>query len=251
MSRPPPPAERPVLILGAGSDIARALARGFAARGHPLRLAARDPEGLERDAADLRVRHGVEVSVHRYDATEIAGIEAFLDGLPETPHLAVSAVGMMGDVETDPADPPRAARVIATNFTGPALTLEACARRMAGLDAPTAVIGIGSVAGDRGRAKNYVYGAAKAGFAEYLSGLRQKHARGRVHVMTVKPGFVATRMTEGMDPPGALTTTPEALAGRILRSLDRGRPVHVDPLWRAIMAVIALIPERVFMRMRF
>lgn len=248
---PPPAAARPVLILGAGSDIARALARELARRGHPLRLAARDPAALERDRADLATRFGVEATAHRYDALETDRIEAFLDALPETPRIVVSAVGLLGDAEADAADPARARRVIDANFTGPALALEAAARRMAALDEPTAVIGIGSVAGDRGRARNYVYGAAKAGFAEWLSGLRQKHVRGRVHVMTVKPGFVATAMTEGMDLPKALTATPEALARRILAALDRGRMVHYDLRWLAVMTVVKLIPERAFARLRF
>lgn len=241
----------PALILGAGSDIARAIADRLAARGHALRLAGRDPARLERDRADLALRHGVEVTAHAYDATDLGGVEAFLDALPETPRLVVCAVGLMGDQEENARDPARAARVIATNLTGPALTLEAAARRMAALDEATAIIGIGSVAGDRGRAKNYVYGAAKAGFAAWLSGMRQKYVRSRLLVMTVKPGFVATAMTQGMDLPAALTTSPEALAGRVLRALDRGRMVHVDLRWRAIMAAIGLIPERLFARMRF
>jgi short-subunit dehydrogenase len=247
----PAAAGRPALILGARSDIARALAQELAARGHPLMLAARDVETLARDAADLSLRHGATVTVHRYDAEAIDAIEDFLDALPQTPHLAISAVGLLGDQTADAADPARAARVIATNFTGPALALEACARRMAALDAPTAVVGIGSVAGDRGRAKNYVYGAAKAGFAAWLSGMRQKYARSRLHVMTVKPGFVATAMTAGMDLPGPLTTDPASFAKRVLASLDRGRPVHYDLRWRLVMTVIALLPERLFMRTKF
>ncbi|MFU8883204.1 MAG: SDR family NAD(P)-dependent oxidoreductase, partial [Rhodobacterales bacterium] len=114
-----------------------------------------------------------------------------------------------------------------------------------------ALIGISSVAGDRGRARNYVYGSAKAGFSAYLSGLRQKYASRPLLVMTVRPGFVATSMTEGMDLPAKLTTTPEALASRIIHALDKGRPVHVDLLWRAIMGIITHLPERIFMRLKF
>lgn len=241
----------PALILGAGSDIARALADQLAARGHALRLAGRDPARLERDQADLALRHGVEVTTHAYDATDLGGIEPFLDALPETPRIAVCAVGLMGDQEENARDPARAARVVATNFTGPALTLEALARRMAALGAPAAIIGISSVAGDRGRARNYVYGAAKAGFTAWLSGMRQKYVRSSLRVITVKPGFVATAMTEGMDLPGPLLTTPEALAGRVLRALDRGGMVHVDLRWRAVMGVITHLPERIFARTKF
>lgn len=247
MSDPMPP----VLILGAGSDIARALATAFAEAGHPVQLAARDPDRLERDRADLALRTGAEITAHRFDALAPETFEAFLEGLPAMPHIAVSAVGFMGDQDENAGNAELTARVVATNFTGPALILEATARRMAELDADTAVIGISSVAGDRGRARNYVYGSAKAGFSEYLSGMRQKYARTRMHVMTVKPGFVKTAMTEGMDLPGALTTTPEALAPRILRALARRRMVYYDFRWWLIMAIIKVIPERIFSRMRF
>jgi short-subunit dehydrogenase len=163
----------------------------------------------------------------------------------------VSAVGLLGQQEVNARDSATALRVISTNFTGPALACEAAARRLAALDEATALIGISSVAGDRGRARNYVYGSAKAGFSEYLSGLRQKYARSRLHVMTVKPGFVATRMTEGMDLPAALTTTPVALARRIVAALDRRRMVYYPSPWMLVMAVIKLIPERLFARMQF
>lgn len=244
-------ASRPVLVLGARSDIARALAHELAARGHPLQLAARDAAGLERDAADFALRHGVEVTTHDFDATRPDTFAGFLSDLPAMPRIVISAVGLMGDQEANAADPALAAQVIATNFTGPALFLEEAARRLAALDAPTALIGISSVAGDRGRARNYVYGAAKAGFTAYLSGLRQKYAREPLLVMTVRPGFVATAMTEGMDLPEKLTTSPEALAARIVKALDKRRPVHVDPLWRLIMGIITHLPERLFMRLRF
>lgn len=240
-----------VLILGGRSDIARALAAGFAARGHALRLAARDPVALERDRADLALRFNVDVTAHAHDATDLAGTEAFLDSLPETPEIVLSAVGLMGDQDENAADPARAALVVATNFTGPALALEAAARRMAAAGGRRAVIGIGSVAGDRGRARNYVYGAAKAGFAEWLSGMRQKYARSDLHVMTVKPGFVATAMTEEMDLPKALTATPEGLARGVLRALDRGRMVYTPFPWWGVMTIIKLIPERIFSKLRF
>lgn len=244
-------AKCPVLVLGARSDIARALAHVLAARGHPMQLAARNASTLEADAADLTVRYQVKVTTHEFDATCTDSFAGFMSNLPEMPRIVISAVGLVGDQEANAADSALAAKVIATNFTGPALFLEEAARRLDALDGPAALIGISSVAGDRGRARNYVYGAAKAGFTAYLSGLRQKYSRSRLLVMTVRPGFVATAMTEGMDLPARLTATPEALAARIIKSLDQGRPVHIDPLWRLIMGIITFLPERVFMRLRF
>jgi short-subunit dehydrogenase len=244
-------ASRPALILGAGSGIARAIAAEFAARGHPVLLAARDPAAIERDRADLALRFGVEATAHRFDALETESFETFLDGLPRTPRIVVCAVGAMDDQDAAARDPARAAHVIAVNFTGPALILEAAARRLAALEEPTAVIGIGSVAGDRGRAKNYVYGAAKAAFAEWLSGMRQKYSGSQLHVMTVKPGFVATAMTEGMDLPERLTAQPEEVGAAVVRAVRARRDViYVRPVWRIVMAIIRAIPEPLFKKMK-
>lgn len=249
-------AGRPVLVLGAGSDIARAIAGALAARGHPLDLAGRNPAALERDAKDLELRHGVPVRVHRYDAEAPVedmetGAAGLLSRLPAVPRIALCAVGFMPEQAEAAADPALARRVIAANFTGPAQALEMIAAAQAATGQASAVIGVGSVAGDRGRAKNYVYGAAKAGFAEYLSGMRQKYVAAPLHVMTVKPGFVATAMTVGMDLPGPLVAQPEDFARGVLRSLDKGRQVHVDPKWLLIMSIIKLLPEKIFMKTKF
>lgn len=243
----------PALILGASSDIARALARLWAAEGRPLILAGRDPAALERDAHDLRLRHGIPVAVRRWEAREIAQAPAWLDALPQTPEVVVCLAGAM-----DPGaaqDPARLAALIEANFTGPAAILSAAADRLAAHSArtgrPTAVVGVGSVAGDRGRAANWPYGAAKAGLAAALSGLRQQHARSGCLVITVRPGRVATRMTEGLSGPPALTLSAQAQARQIARAVARRRPVVVDWRWRLVMAAIRAIPERLFMRLRF
>lgn len=241
----------PVLILGARSDIARALAHILASRGHPLQLAARNASTLQMDADDFTLRHGVSVTVHEFDVLQPETFKPFLSNLPATPHVVISAVGLMGDQEANAASTSLASQIIATNFTGPALFLEEAARHLVAEEGPTALIGISSVAGDRGRARNYIYGAAKAGFTAYLSGLRQKYVRSNLLVMTVRPGFVATAMTSDMDLPARLTISPEQLAVRIIKSLDRRRPVHVDLLWRLIMGIIVHLPERVFMRLKF
>jgi short-subunit dehydrogenase len=113
------------------------------------------------------------------------------------------------------------------------------------------LIGISSVAGERGRASNYVYGAAKAGLTAFLSGLRGRMARHGVRVITVKPGFVHTRMTEGMRLPRGLTTTPDDVAAAILAAETGGRNIlYVRPVWAVIMALLRLVPEGLFHRLR-
>ena len=112
-----------------------------------------------------------------------------------------------------------------------------------------AVVGVGSVAGDRGRLGNYVYGAAKAGFATYMSGLRNRLGRSGVHVMTVKPGPVDTAMTWGLDSMPFMTT-PDAAARDIAKGLRKGRNViYTAGIWRLVMLVIRNVPEPIFKKL--
>ncbi len=235
-----------VLILGASSDIARATARTFAAKGHRIQLAARDTARLEADKADLETRFGVPVSLHRVDALDIDSHMGFVDSLPELPQIAVCAIGVLGDQADSAADMSRAVQVMRSNFEGPASLLGVLANAMETRGSGT-LVGISSVAGDRGRASNYIYGSAKAGFTTYLSGLRNRLASKGVHVVTVLPGFVATQMTEGMDLPARLTASPEEVADAILAAVQREQEViYVRRIWRLIMFVIRSIPEVIF-----
>jgi len=240
-----------VLILGAGSDIATALGREFAKTGHPIQLAVREPANYETLKSDFEVRYQVPVSLHRFDALEIHHHGAFMAALPSTPHVVVCAVGLLGEPGDQGGDSTKMDLIMRTNYVAPALAMEAAAKALAGIDGPTALIGISSVAGDRGRATNYLYGSAKAGFTAFLSGLRQKLSSTQVLVMTVKPGFVRTRMTEGMALPGMLTQTPENLARQVVAALKRGCLVFYPFPWRYIMAIIKSLPEALFMRIRF
>jgi decaprenylphospho-beta-D-erythro-pentofuranosid-2-ulose 2-reductase len=233
----------PVLILGARSDIGRAIAHRFATEGHPVQLAARASDTLERDRADMALRHGVAVTLHDYDALDAAG---FAEALDPQPGIVVCAVGLMGTQEDSQRDPEAAVRVLRSNFEGPALTLAAFAEAFEARGHGT-LVGISSVAGERGRASNYVYGAAKAGFTAFLSGLRNRLDRKGVRVITVLPGFVATRMTEGMDLPPRLTATPEEVAEALWRAVTGRRDVvYVKPVWRLVMAIIRALPEPLF-----
>jgi NAD(P)-dependent dehydrogenase (short-subunit alcohol dehydrogenase family) len=189
MSRQRPTA----LILGATSEIGRAIAIRLAEDGHALQLAARNREMLEREASDMEIRCQVPVTEHLFDALDPHGQEALLAGLPALPDVAVCVVGLLGDQKESECDLDAAERVLITNFTGPARILGELANRFEARGSGT-IVGVSSVAGDRGRASNYVYGSAKAGLTCLLSGLRGRLARKGVHVVTVKPGFVQTRM---------------------------------------------------------
>ncbi|MGH6968555.1 MAG: SDR family oxidoreductase [Stellaceae bacterium] len=239
-----------VLILGATSDIARAIARTYAKAGRNVILAARRHERLAADVADLKLRYGVDARAVEFDALDVAGHARFLDALGDLPDTVVSVVGFMGEATANERDPEAAALVMRSNYIGPATILGEAANRMAARGSGV-VVGISSVAGERGRARNVVYGSAKVGFTAYLSGLRNRLHGSGVHVVTVLPGYVATRMTEGMATPQLLTAQPAEVADAVLAAeIKRRDVVYVRPVWWLVMAVIRAIPEPLFKRMR-
>ncbi len=238
-----------ILILGANSDIAVATARILAQEGADLWLSSRNLEELEKEAANLRTRYGVDARGVRFDARDFDSHPDFYSGLDPKPDGVVLAFGLLGDQQTSQKDFDQARAVMETNYTGAVCILELVAadfdRRGKGF-----IVGISSVAGDRGRADNYIYGSSKAGFTAYLSGLRQRlHASG-IPVLTVKPGFVATKMTVGKPLPKRLTADPEMVARAIVKGIrKRKNVIYVKPLWRVIMGVITHIPEKVFKKL--
>ncbi|WP_323770871.1 SDR family oxidoreductase [Antarctobacter sp.] len=240
----------PVLILGARSDMGLAIAHTFAAAGHPIQLAARGSAGLETARADIALRHGVEVTLHDFDVLDRDGFDGFVDGLPALPEVAVSVVGYMGEQGENEQDLAQAALVMRTNFEGPTGILALLANRFEARGSGT-LVGVSSVAGDRGRATNYVYGSAKAGFTAFLSGLRNRLAAKGVHVVTVLPGFVNTAMTEGLDLPEKLTADPSEVGAAVLKAVKKGRNViYVRRIWWLVMAIIRNIPEPIFKKLK-
>jgi short-subunit dehydrogenase len=238
------------LILGARSDIARAVARKLASLGYAIQLGARNSASLAAEQTDLQLRYGVTVSLHDFDALNLQSHKDFVAQLPTLPDVAICAVGLMGKQSTSETDIDAAIEVLRSNFEGPASILSVLANLFEKRGSGT-LVGISSVAGDRGRATNYVYGSAKAGFTAFLSGMRNRLAKTGVHVVTVLPGFVATQMTEGMDLPAALTAQPDEVAERIVRAIERKQDtIYVRPIWRLIMLVIRNVPEPIFKKLK-
>jgi decaprenylphospho-beta-D-erythro-pentofuranosid-2-ulose 2-reductase len=237
-----------VLVLGAASDIGRAIAHAYAKAGRPVILAARNATRLDPDLKDFAVRYGVAARTVEFDVLDIAGHGAFLEKLGELPGTVVCVVGFMGEQARSEQDPAAAELVIRSNYVGPAAIMAEAANRMVARGSGT-LIGISSVAGDRGRASNYVYGSAKAGFTAYLSGLRNRLAKTGVAVITVKPGFVATRMTAGMKLPKPLLAQPAEVADAVVAAEAKRRDViYVRPVWRLVMLIIRGLPEAIFKR---
>ena len=238
------------LVIGATSDIGRAIAHMLAGDGRALQLAARDPARLQREEQDIRVRTNVAVTAYRCDVLDADSGVSLLDTLDPLPDVAVCVVGLLGEQAESEQDSAAAEQVMRTNYVGPALLMGALAERFEQRGSGV-LVGVSSVAGERGRASNYVYGSAKAGFTAFLSGLRSRLAASGVYVVTVKPGFVHTRMTEGMDLPARLTATPKEVAAAVVAAIHRHRDViYVRRIWRPIMFVLRTIPERLFKRLR-
>jgi decaprenylphospho-beta-D-erythro-pentofuranosid-2-ulose 2-reductase len=238
-----------LLVLGGTSDIARATALSFARNGWTVQLAGRNEEELCREADDIAARTGVRVSIHRFDVLHTGLFAPFVDGLPALPDAVLCVVGVLGDQHRAESDLDYAALVMRSNYEGPSLILGVFAERFVARGSGT-IIGVSSVAGDRGRASNYVYGSAKAGFTAFLSGLRNRLAKRGVHVLTVKPGFVRTKMTAGLKLPGSLTADPIVLGERIRVAAEVGRNViHSQFVWGAVMATIRAIPETIFKKL--
>ena len=237
------------LIIGAKSDIAKATAREYAKNGYDLYLAARDVNELEAFANDITLRTQKSVKLVELDILNYESHQAFYDQLEEKPLGVVSAVGYLGDQEKAQSDFSEANKIIDTNYTGVVSLFNIIAddfeKKRSGF-----IVGISSVAGDRGRKSNYIYGSAKAALTAYLSGLRNRLYDAQVHVLTVKPGFVATKMTEDMDLPEKLTAHPEEVAEDIYAAQQKGKSmIYTKWIWRWVMLIIRNIPEFQFKKM--
>lgn len=234
------------VIVGATSPIARAYAADCAVAGKPLLLVGRDLAELELIAADLRTRHRVQVTVQSYDAAIPGEGRKLAQTLAGSYVFAVVAFhGIMGNRDDFPA-------MLQVNCASIAELFEAVADQSVQAGDKPVLAAISSVAGDRGRQSNYPYGASKAALDAYLSGLRNRlHPLG-LRVVTIKPGFVRTRLTEGkVNPRSPLLAEPAQVAADIRCAIEGSADiVYTRWFWRPIMAIIRYIPEFVFKRLK-
>lgn len=240
-----------VLIIGAKSDIAKSVARKYAENGYNLYLAARNSNELKEFANDINIRIQRTVKCIDLDILDYESHQLFYDALEEKPLGVILAVGYLGKQDSAQSDFKEAQKIIDTNYTGVISLLNIISnyfeKRKSGF-----IVGISSVAGDRGRKSNYIYGSSKAAISAYLSGLRNRLYDANVHVLTVKPGFVATKMTKGLDLPKKLTAQPEKVAKQIFKAQQKGKNVlYVKWMWRWIMLIIKNIPEWKFKGMNY
>lgn len=241
-----------ILIIGATSAIAEAVARLYAVRGASLFLLARDRTRGEAIAQDLTVRGAADVRSGTLDVNDFAAHATALETAWKTFggfDIVLIAHGTLPDQERCDVDTDYALNEFAVNGTTTIALANRVAQKLETQGSGTLAV-ISSVAGDRGRASNYLYGSAKAAVSTYLSGLRQHLSARGINVLTIKPGFIDTPMTAAFKK-GALWAKPDQVARGIVRAIDRRRSVVYLPwFWREIMAVIRGIPEFVFRRIR-
>lgn len=239
-----------VLILGANSDIGMALAHRFADSARAdLYLASRDLEELGKNAADLTIRYNVRVETLYFDATQYDSHASFYKGLDPRPDVVIMAFGYLGDQVLGQREFAEAGKTIETNLTGAVSILEIVAADFEARKSGSIII-LSSVAGERGRRANYLYGAAKAGLTTYAGGLRNRLSGSGVHVMTVLPGFVRTKMTASLKLPPSLTASPGQVAKDVYKAYSRRTDIlYSKRSWRLIMFCIRAIPEGLFKKL--
>ena len=239
-----------LLVLGSNSDVGKACARRFASEGFNIILASRvQNEDQLTLASDLSQSFGVNTDWVYFDALQTDLHHEFYHSLPIKPDVVISAFGVLGNHTLALNDYTEAERTTASNYLGNLSVLHIIALDMEERKAGT-IIGISSVAGERGRKNNYIYGASKAALTTFLSGLRARLARSNVHVVTVIPGFIGTKMIVGMSTPSFLTAQVDEVAQSVWAAyFKRKNVVFVKPVWKWIIWVIRSIPENVFKKM--
>lgn len=242
-----------VVFLGATRGMGQALARRMAHRHDRLFLLGRDASALQECAADLSIR-GTEIGgTHVCDLEDTATFEPALaaawEALGSVDAVVVTA-GIFATQDELEADPALAEKLTRVNFTNTVVFCEQARKRLLAGGGGTLCV-FSSVAGERGRKPVVIYGASKAGLSRYLEGLDHKFRSQGLRVVTVKPGFVKTGMTEGLQPP-PFAGEPEQVAETVLDAIDRGTPVVYAPApWRLVMAVIRHLPRAVMRRVGF
>ena len=239
-----------MLIIGAKSDVAKAIAYHFAKLGFSLQLACRNVNSLLTNKKDLEIRFGVNIDLVEFDVNDQVLQNNLINKLPQIPTIVICLVGLLEDQKKVETDNIMAKNVIRTNFEGPALILGILAnefeKRKSGI-----IIGISSVAGERGRSSNYLYGASKAALTCFLSGLRNRLFSKNVRVITIIPGYIKSSMTSGMKLPKYITAQPEEIALGIENAiLNKKDVVYIKSIWKYIMLLIKNIPEKLFKRLK-
>lgn len=239
-----------VLLIGGNSDVGKSLARDFSKLGSNIILTSRKKGELDFFKSDLEIRFSIKCEVEFFDVLDFNSHKSFYFNLKNKPHIVISCIGYLNNQEKSEYSFEESLKSIQTNFTGLVSILNIVSNdfktRKSGI-----IAGISSVAGDRGRGSNYIYGCSKSAFSSYLSGLRNKLSKSGVHVITIKPGFIKTKMTNHLDLPKILTATPKEVSKDIIKSISNKKNIIYSKwYWRYIMILIKIIPESAFKNLK-
>lgn len=237
------------LILGGTSDVGVAIGYQLAEKGYAITLAGRDQSALREVELAMKSRYENKITSVFFDALNISEHDDFYNGLTHKPDLVICIFGYLGDQKKGQSQWEEAEKILLTNFIGAVSILNVVAndfeKRKNGV-----LVGISSVAGERGRQSNYLYGSSKAGLTSYLSGLRNRLARNNVHVVTIIPGYIMSKMTKHLKTAPLLTSTPEQVAKSIVKAIqNRKNVVYISGIWFWIALILRNIPEFLFKKL--
>ena len=240
-----------VLILGANSDIAKNIAHQLSKKKYKLTLISRNIDDIKFFLDRLKINIE-EIEFICMDLKEIDKFQLYYENLKSKHDIVISAIGEFSK-DTDSHKMNLIDQMINSNYIYPAKCLEVISNIFLRENSPKEkiILGISSVAGDRGRATNFYYGAAKSAFTVFLSGLRQKLSKSKITIITVSLGFVNTKMTKEEKIPNLLNTNPETIAKKIIECVEKKKLFYVPIRWKIIMTIVKLIPESIFRKLNF
>ena len=240
-----------VLILGANSDIAKNIAHQLSKKKYKLTLISRNIDEIKFFLDRLNI-NTKEIEFICMDLKEIDKFQLYYDNLKSKHDIVISAIGEFSK-DTDSHKMNLIDQMINSNYIYPAKCLEVISNIFLRENSSKEkiILGISSVAGDRGRATNFYYGAAKSAFTVFLSGLRQKLSKSKITIITVSLGFVDTKMTKEEKIPNLLNTNPETIAKKIIECVEKKKLFYVPIRWKIIMTIVKLIPESIFRKLNF
>jgi decaprenylphospho-beta-D-erythro-pentofuranosid-2-ulose 2-reductase len=240
-----------VLILGANSDIAKNIAHQLSKKKYKLTLISRNIDEIKFFLDGLNI-NTKEIEFICMDLKEIDKFQLYYENLKSKHDIVISAIGELSK-DTDSHKMNLIDQMINSNYIYPAKCLEVISNIFLRENSPKEkiILGISSVAGDRGRATNFYYGAAKSAFTVFLSGLRQKLSKSKITIITVSLGFVDTKMTKEEKIPNLLNTNPETIAKKIIECVEKKKLFYVPIRWKIIMTIVKLIPESIFRKLNF
>ena len=239
-----------VLILGGNSDVGKSISRDLAKLGSNLILTTRKKGQLDSLKSDLEIRYSIKCDIDFFDATNFISHDKFYNKIKTEIDVVICCIGYLDSQQRSEVDFNESLMSIQTNFTGLVSILNIISNDFENKKSGI-IVGISSVAGDRGRGTNYIYGSSKSAFTSYLSGLRNRLSKSGVKVITVKPGFIKTKMTSHLTLPKLLTASPHKISKDILNAINKNQDViYSKSIWRWIMLIIKNIPEFVFKKLK-